>query len=136
LAFPINIAPLETAIERLRDDLVRLHSDPTDEQRRDSLIQRFKLTYELCHRTLRRYVRQTAAVPEDVDQMDFQDLIRIANQQGLLLGDWLAWHRYRDSRAKASHATNAKIAEEVAQSLSGFVAEAEYLRDELRKRLA
>jgi nucleotidyltransferase substrate binding protein (TIGR01987 family) len=107
-----------------------------DDQLRDGLIQRFEFTYELCHRMLRRFIRQTAASPEEVDRMAFQDLIRTANRQGLLLGDWPAWHRYRDSRAKTSHTYHGKIAREVAEAIPAFLAEAEYLRDELRKRLA
>ena len=133
---PIDIMPLVNAIDRLREGLARHRSEPADDQLRDGLIHRFEFTYELCHSMLKRFVRQTAASPEDVDRMAFQDLIRTANQQGLLLGDWPAWHRYRDSRAKTSHAYHAKTAQEVAEAIPGFLTEAEYLRDELRKRLA
>lgn len=132
---PLDITPLVNAIERLREGLARHRSEPADDQLRDGLIQRFEFTYELCHRMLRRFIRQTAASPEEVDRMAFQDLIRTANQQGLLLGDWPAWHRYRDARARTSHAYQAKAAREVAEAIPGFLTEAEYLRDELRKRL-
>jgi nucleotidyltransferase substrate binding protein (TIGR01987 family) len=90
----------------------------------------------LSHRLLKRYIRETAASPEEVDRMAFQDLIRTANQQGLLLGDWPVWHRYRDARARISHTYQASTAQEVAAAIPGFLAEAEFLRDELRKRLA
>jgi nucleotidyltransferase substrate binding protein (TIGR01987 family) len=85
---------------------------------------------------LRRFIRQTAASPEEVDRMSFQDLIRTANQQGLLLGDMPAWHRYRDSRARTSHTDRAETAKQVAEAIPAFLAEAEYLRDQLRSRLA
>lgn len=133
---PIDITPLANAIDRLREGLARHQSEPNDDQLRDGLIQRFEFTYELCHRLLRRFIRHRAASPEEVDRMAFPDLIRTANQQGLLLGDWPAWHRYRDSRAKTSHAYHAETAHKVAEAIPGFLAEAEYLRDELRKRLA
>jgi nucleotidyltransferase substrate binding protein (TIGR01987 family) len=133
---PVYITPLENAFEHLREGLVRHRSEPADDLLRDGLIQRFEFTYELCHRVLRRFIRRGAASPEEVDRMVFQDLIRTANQQGLLLGDWPSWHRYRDARASTSHAYNAKTAQDVADSIPGFLAEAEYLRDELRKRLA
>lgn len=133
---PLDIAPLVNAIDRLREGLARHVGEPADDQLRDGLIQRFEFTYELCHRTLRRFIRQTAASPEEVDQMAFQDLIRTANRQGLLLSDWPAWHRYRDARARTSHAYQASIARDVAASIPGFLAEAEYLRDALRKRLS
>ena len=133
---PLDITSLANAIDRLKEGLVRHQREPGDDQLRDGLIQRFEFTYELCHRMLRRFIRQGAASPEEVDQLTFQDLIRSANQQGLLLGDWPAWRRYRDSRAKTSHAYQAKIAQDVAESIPGFLAEAEYVREELRKRLA
>jgi nucleotidyltransferase substrate binding protein (TIGR01987 family) len=132
---PLDLIPLGNAIERLREGLARHRSEPTDEQLRDGLIQRFEFTYELCHRLLRRFIRQTAASPDEVDRMAFQDLIRTANQQGVLLEDWPAWHRYRDARARTSHTYHAQIAREVVEIIPGFLAEAEYLRDQLRKRL-
>jgi nucleotidyltransferase substrate binding protein (TIGR01987 family) len=132
---PLDITPLKNAIDRLREGLDRHSREPSDDQLRDGLIQRFEFTYELCHRTLRRFIRQTAASPDEIDRMAFQDLIRTANQQGLLLGDWPAWRQYRDSRAKTSHAYHAKTAQEVADTIPGFLAEAEHLREELRKRL-
>jgi nucleotidyltransferase substrate binding protein (TIGR01987 family) len=132
----LDITPLVNAVDRLREGLARHRSEPTDEQLRDGLIQRFESTYELCHRVLRRFIRGRAASPEDVDRMAFQDLIRTANQQGLLLGDWPAWHRYRDFRARTSHTYHAETARQVVEAIPGFLAEAEYLRDELRKRLA
>jgi nucleotidyltransferase substrate binding protein (TIGR01987 family) len=132
----LDTTSLVSAVSRLREGLSRHQSDPADEQLRDGLIQRFEFTYELCHRTLRRFIRLGAASPEEVDRMPFQDLIRTANQQGLLLGHWPAWHRFRDLRASTSHAYHAETAKQVAEAIPDFLLEAEYLRDELRKRLA
>jgi nucleotidyltransferase substrate binding protein (TIGR01987 family) len=132
----LHINPLANAIDRLSEGLARHRREPGDEQLRDGLIQRFEFTYELCHRMLRRFLRQGSASPDEVDRMSFQDLIRTANRQGLLLGDWPAWHRYRDQRARTSHIYHADVAREVAEAIPGFLAEAEFLRDELRKRLA
>jgi nucleotidyltransferase substrate binding protein (TIGR01987 family) len=131
----LDIAPLVSAVARLREGVARSQREPADEQLRDGLIQRFEYTYELCHRMLRRFIQQTAASPEEVDRMAFQDLIRTANQQGLLLGDWPAWHRYRDLRARTSHTYRAETAQQVANAVPAFLAEAEYLCDQLRSRL-
>jgi nucleotidyltransferase substrate binding protein (TIGR01987 family) len=133
---PLDISSLVNAIARLREGLARHQSEPTDEQLRDGLIQRFEYTYELCHRFIRRFVQRTSASPDEVDRMAFQDLIRTANQQGLLLGDWPARHRYRDQRARSSHTYRAEAAEQVAAAIPAFLAEAEYLRDQLKARLA
>ena len=84
---------------------------------------------------LRRYLRMVAASPEIYDQMPFQDLIRTANEQGLLRGDWSAWRRYRDMRARTSHTYSATVAAEVVAGIPDFLAEATYLRDQLTSRL-
>ena len=67
--------------------------------------------------------------------MPFQDLIRSGNEQGLLRGDWPAWRRYRDMRARTSHTYAAAVAEQVAAGIPDFLAEAMYLRDQLQQRL-
>jgi len=67
--------------------------------------------------------------------MAFQDLIRSANQQGRLPGDWPAWRGYREMRARTSHAYHADTAQQVAAAIPAFLAEADYLRDALRQRL-
>jgi nucleotidyltransferase substrate binding protein (TIGR01987 family) len=132
---PLELTPLMNAIDRLREGLVRHHGEPADDQLRDGLIQRFEFTYELSHRTLRRFLRESAASLEEVDRMAFQDLIRTANQQGLLLGEWPAWRGHRDMRARTSHAYQAETARMVTEAIPGFLAEAEYLRDQLQNRL-
>ena len=67
--------------------------------------------------------------------MSFQDLIRTANQQGLLLGDWPSWHRYRDLRARTSHTYREETAQEVVAVIPAFLMEAEHLRDQMQARL-
>ena len=54
----LDIAALVNAVTRLQEGLERHLREPTDEQLRDGLIQRFEFTYELAHRMLRRYLRQ------------------------------------------------------------------------------
>ena len=132
---PIDINPLVNAVGRLREGLDRHLREPGDEQLRDGLIQRVEFTYELSHRMLRRYPRQVSASPQEFDQMPFQDLIRRANEQGLLLGDWSAWRRYRDMRARTSHAYSAAVAAQVVQGIPDFLAEAPHLSAELARRL-
>jgi len=132
----LDIGPFVNAVERLREGLERHRREPHDEQLRDGLIQRFEFTYELGHRMLRRYLRLISASPQAYDQMPFQDLIRTANGQGLLRGDWSAWRRYRDMRVRTGHTYAAAIATQVAAGVPDFLDEATYLHDQLRRRLA
>lgn len=134
-ATPLDISTLVHAIARLREGLDRHRKEPRDEQLRDGLIQRFEFTYELSHRMLRRYLRMTAASPDEYDRMPFQDLVRTGDDQGLLRGDWPLWRRFRDMRAPTSHTYSAAVAEQVVAGIPEFLAEVTYLRDQLQQRL-
>ena len=131
-----GISPFERAILRLEEGLVRYQSDTSDTQIRDGLIQRFEFTYEQGHKILRRYLEFVSANPEQFDETTFQDLIRTGNEQGLLLGEWPDWRRYRQMRARTSHTYNEDVALEVVNEIPRFLEEAVYLRDRLRERLA
>ena len=130
-----NIEPLERAIERLEEGLERYRSDTSDLQIRDGLIQRFEFTYEQSHKTLKRYLEYTAATPTLIDEMTFQDQIRTANEQGLLLGAWPEWRDYRKMRGMTSHSYSEAIALDVVAHIPDFLEEMSFLRDQLRDHL-
>jgi nucleotidyltransferase substrate binding protein (TIGR01987 family) len=132
----MDIIPLEKAIARFEEGLARYQRDTTDTQIRDGLIQRFEFTYELGHKTLKRYLDFVAPSPGTYDEMAFADMIRSANEQGLLSGDWPAWRRYREMRGKTIHTYAEQTALEVVGGLPDFLAEIQFLRDELKRRLA
>ena len=132
----LDISSLESAITRLQEGIDRYRRDVSDTQIRDGLIQRFEFTYELSHKMLKRYLESTSPNPEQFDSMPFSDLVRSGNEQGLLLGDWPKWKVYREMRARTSHTYAEKVAMEVVAVIPEFLAEAAYLRDRLRSRLA
>lgn len=130
-----NIEPLRRAIERLDEGLKRYLEDTFDLQIRDGLIQRFEFTYEQSHKTLKRYLEYASANPSQFDQMVFQDMIRTANEQGLLLGDWSDWKDYREMRGATSHAYDEEVALRVVREIPRFLEEVAHLRDRLSERL-
>jgi nucleotidyltransferase substrate binding protein (TIGR01987 family) len=132
---PLDVAPLSNAVQRLREGLARHNAEPHDEQLRDGLIQRFEFTYELSHRMLRRYLQEILPSAEDAAQMTFAELVRAGNERGLLRAEWPAWRHFRDIRTRTTHTYNADTASEVVREIPAFLAEAEHLCDELRKRI-
>ncbi|MGH7058854.1 MAG: HI0074 family nucleotidyltransferase substrate-binding subunit [Stellaceae bacterium] len=133
---PLDPTPLGNAVQRLREGLGRHQSEPFDEQLRDGLIQRFEFTYELAHRVLRRYLRETAASSDHIERMPFADLIRTGQAQGLLRGGWPEWQRFREMRARTSHTYSSDTAALVVGAIPAFLEEAEHLYAELLRRLA
>lgn len=132
----LDISSFTSAITRLAEGWVRYQSDINDAQICDGLIQRFKITYELAHKMLKRYLEASAANPVEFDQADFHYLIRSASEQGLLFGDWVQWRRYRNMRAKTSYTYDEAIAREVVDAIPGFLKEAQYLHQQLMQRLS
>jgi nucleotidyltransferase substrate binding protein (TIGR01987 family) len=132
----LDITSLCNAAGRLRQGLARFESEPTDEQIRDGLIQRFEFTYELSHKMLGRYLKETAASPDEIDRMPFADLIRAGNARGLLRSDWPAWRHFREMHARMNHTYDARSAAQVAAAIPAFLQEAEHLCAELQRRLA
>lgn len=132
----LDISPLLNALARLQEGWARYQQDISDIQIRDGLVQRFEFTYEISHKMLKRYLEQTSASPDQFDAMPFADLIRTANEQGLLKGDWPAWRGYRDMRSKTSHTYDEDVALQVVAGIPAFLAEAQFLAAQLTERLA
>ncbi|MGD0104336.1 MAG: HI0074 family nucleotidyltransferase substrate-binding subunit [Rhodopila sp.] len=131
----IDIAPLERAIARLEEAVEVYQQDTSQSLIRDGLVQRFEFTYELCYKLLRRYLAANAGPPELINAMNFSDIIRVGNENSLLLGNWPRWKAYRDMRARTSHSYNEAVALDVVAGIPPFLEEARHLRDKLRTRL-
>lgn len=131
---PQDLTPLENAVARLREGLLRSRAAPGDALLRDGLIQRFQRNYELSHKMLKRHLEQGAANPQVYDSTDFQYLIRSANEQGLLRSGWPAWRRFRELRGRTSHTYDEAVAQDVAAEIPSFLEEAAHLLTALQAR--
>lgn len=130
----LSIQPLINAVKRLHEGWLRYLQDTDDAQIRDGLIQRFEFTYEISHKILKRYLEYTSANPTQFDSMSFQDLIRTANEQNLLLGDWTDWKQYRDMRVRTSHTYDEETALAVVAGIEKFLTEAQFLQQRLSEK--
>lgn len=130
-----DTAPFAKTVQRLREGLARHEADPSDEQLRDGLIQRFEFTYELSHKMLRRYLEEVVPSGGGVAQMTFAELVRAGNERGVLRAEWPAWRHFRDIRTRTVHTYDADTASEVVHEIPAFLEEAEYLCAELKRRL-
>jgi nucleotidyltransferase substrate binding protein (TIGR01987 family) len=131
----LDLSSFANAAQRLREGLVRHRSEPLDEQLRDGLIQRFEFTYELSHKTLRRYLQERSPSSEEVARMSFAELIRAGTAQGLLRAEWPVWRHFRDIRTRTTHTYDADTtAAAVVAEIPSFLEEVEYLLAQLRQR--
>lgn len=136
----LDFSPLNSAIGQLEKSLKfatssRAEEDPElFEQLRNSVIQCFEFTYELSHKMLRRFLKETSASPDTIELSTFADLIRSGNEQGLLRSEWMRWKVYRQARTDSSHAYDADKALAVYRIADDFLQEARYLYQQLISR--
>ncbi len=124
---PFDLTPLDNAVRQLAAGLSVSRADPSNELIRDGVIQRFEYTYELSHKTLRRYLMATEPSSEVPENLTFPSLIRLGSDRGLLEGGWDAWREFRKARSTTSHAYDGVKAAEVFLVIPEFLREAEGL---------
>jgi len=130
----LDVTSFEKALVLLETALVAFQKNPKDLFIRDASIQRFEYTYELCHKMLKRYLEMTEPNAEEIDQMQFAQLIRTGSEKGLLLNGWDVWQKYRYARNLTSHTYNEDKAIEVCQIIPGFFKDAMFLLEKLHER--
>ena len=129
-----SVLPLENAVDRLAEGLAVYLEDNADIIR-DGLIQRFEFSYEISHKILKRFLQNISANAEQFDEMSFADLIRSANKQNLLLGNWQNWKKYRDMRNRTSHTYDEQIAISIVAEIPDFLKEIQYLLVKIKERM-
>ncbi|MBP9726458.1 MAG: nucleotidyltransferase substrate binding protein [Gammaproteobacteria bacterium] len=130
----INIEPLKKAFVSLVKAVDRSSAVPDDLELRDSCIQRFEYTYELCIKMTKRYLEQELPLPQEIDRMNYRDLLRVAYENGLV-NEVEAWFKYREARNQTSHAYDEIKAQYVYQTLPSFIVSADFLLKQLENRL-
>lgn len=130
----LDLSSFAKAIDSLQVALTAYEQKPKDLFIRDASIQRFEYTYELCHKMLKRYLEMTEPNAEEVDQMQFAQLVRTGSEKGLLLNGWDVWTTYRYARNLTSHTYNEDKAVEVCQIIPKFYMDAKFLLDKLNER--
>jgi nucleotidyltransferase substrate binding protein (TIGR01987 family) len=126
------LTSLEKAVASLQDALNE-YAKEEDLYVRDAVIQRFEYTYELSHKLLKRHLEATAANPDEIDTLSFQDLIRLGSERQLLRSGWEKWSLYRKLRGTTSHTYDEAKAQEAMKKIPEFYEEAHFLLQQLQE---
>ena len=100
---------------------------------RAAAIQAFEFTYELACKMIKRYLDKAARSSADVNDISFPNLIRTANEHGLLLNDIVKWKEYRKERGTTSHTYDEGKAIEVFEEIPAFLEEVKFLLAKLKE---
>ena len=129
----LDITSFENTLKSLIDILVMYDKNPDDIVVRDATIQRFEYTYSLALKMLSRFINKESK--EITHTMTFNQLIRTANQFGLLKSNLEIWDDYRQKRNSTSHTYDEAIALEVMSIVPNFKDDAEFLLSKLKELL-
>ncbi|MDQ6955484.1 MAG: nucleotidyltransferase substrate binding protein [Mariprofundaceae bacterium] len=129
----LDLTPLQKALKSLLFAIERTEREAEDDMLRDSVIQRFEYTYELCWKMLKRRLEMDAPSAEAIDAMSYREMIREGAERGLI-DEPVVWFDYRQKRNLTTHTYNANVAQEVYQSAVAFANHAQKLLSALEQR--
>ncbi len=127
----LDLSSFNKAITSFKIAIDEYNKDTKNFFVRDSVIQRFEYTYSLSLKMIKRYLENNE---ENVNEFSFNELIRTANEKGLILGNLENWNNYRLKRNITSHTYDADKAQEIISIVDNFYNEVKFLYKELEKR--
>ena len=113
------------------DSLERALAQPVDEFVRDAVIQRFKYTFELAWKMIKRHLESAGIV--ETSPLSRKELFREAARAGLI-DDPEPWFRYGAARNQTSHIYNLQTANEVYKVASEFLPDVKTLLVQLEQK--
>jgi len=128
----LDLTSLKKALTSLQKAIEYYGREPEDEEVRDSVIQRFEYSYELCWKMLSKELQQRTPSPSQTTNLDFKNLMREGSRFGLI-DDPEVWFEYRRMRNITSHTYDEATAEKVAGSAKSFLKDAKSLLGALEK---
>jgi nucleotidyltransferase substrate binding protein (TIGR01987 family) len=99
------------------------------------VIQNFEFVYEISFKMIKRQIEEESASPDEVDESNFRDVLRVASEKGLV-ADVEAWFKYRKMRNITAHTYDHEKAQRVYRDTLVFINDARALLKELEARNA
>ncbi|MCC8556216.1 nucleotidyltransferase substrate binding protein [Xanthomonas hortorum] len=137
----LDLTALRNAVSSLEDSLGVVSDsawfDQQSKQVKNTLvagvIQNFEFVYEIGIKMIKRQIEAESASPEEVDETNFREVLRVAAEKGLI-ADVEAWFKYRQMRNITAHTYDHEKAKKVYQGTLDFIVDARDLLQKLEAR--
>ncbi len=96
---------------------------------RESVIQRFEVTYDVLWKAIKRYMQYTLGLPDIPNSP--KPILRLAHENGILSDDITFWLNVADARVATSHDYSSTKADACIELLPTFLAALEPMVDHL-----
>ncbi len=123
---------LDLVLKRLNVAWAEYNKDKTNDFVRDSVIQRFEYTYAIAIKYIQKSLELTLPASDEIDKLTFNELIRTANEKGILYGNLADWALYRQRRNITSHTYNLEKANIVLEIIEQFSNEIAFLLEKIK----
>jgi len=136
----LDLTPLERAIAQLEEALelceagFESHDPRLKRHLRAASIQAFEFTYDLSFKMMKHHLAVCSPNPTEIDLVTFDEVVREAFRRGLVKSELREWRTYRDRCGETINTYDEEMAQQVFSAIPGFLPEARFLRDELRRR--
>ena len=136
----LDLTSFANAVAQLEEALAYCHSDLAEQDSklarhlRAAAIQAFEFTYEISYKMLKRFLEATEPNPSAIEEMTFNEVIRLGYAKGLLNAELLQWKEFRKERGTTSHTYDEQKALDVFEDIPSFLVEVKHLMDAIRTR--
>ncbi|GMO60738.1 MAG: nucleotidyltransferase substrate binding protein [Rickettsiales bacterium] len=128
----IDLTSFKNVVNSLNEIIKLYNVDKTNLILRDCLLERFVFTYTQTITMIKRHLASNYDDIENVKELTFKDMIRVANIKGLLKGDVENWTKYKENRNISARTYNEVNAEKVATMIvNDFALEINFLLNKL-----
>ena len=134
----LELTSLEKSIKSLSEsiEVFEKYQNTKDEKLKrslkESVIQTFEVSYEMCKKMLRRYISMYK--DEKIDQLTIIEMFKLSEKFGLLSSSE-DWFEYRAKRNVTSHTYDAGVAEDVFDSAKLFLEDAKIVFQKLKEKI-
>ena len=131
----MNTLSLEQSAQDLEKALEICYTNKESAIFKDACIYRFKNTYEITLRMIKRYLKEISSNPFEIEKLTFNQMIRKAFEVSIIKSEFKDWKKFRDCRIKISESYQEEIVDEILKEAPFFLKEVKYLVSRINKEL-
>lgn len=137
MTYPLDYRSLEKVVARLRREYAKAEEARAQDRKDDfdsfrtAAVKLFEMSYELSIKIMKHYFELVAAVPDELDTLNYRNFLRAMAETGLTI-DPDEWGAFRQERNKAVHTYFEPVAEGIYSRMPKYIQAFELLLESLR----
>ena len=131
----MNITSLKQSVQDLERALEICHKNTESGVLKDACIYRFRNTYEITLRMIKRYLKETSSNPFEIEKLTFNQIIEEAFKASIIKLKVKDWKKFREYCIRMSEFYKEDEANEVLKEIPFFLEDVKHLISHLNESL-